>query len=131
MGNVVTMAKAAAASGGKTSQPRPRQSVEARMTFDGDAFGTAVAEMIRDFVGREIKKLRADLELRLKALEESDAIPYQGTYENDRQYQRGQFVTFNGSLWHANKTTKQSPGSGSSDWQLAVKRGRDGKDAKQ
>lgn len=75
MGNVVTMAKAAAASGGKTSQPRPRQSVEARMTFDGDAFGTAVAEMIRDFVGREIKKLRADLELNCASRRSRKATP--------------------------------------------------------
>jgi hypothetical protein len=44
---------------------------------------------------------------------------------------RGQFATYSGGLWHCNKfnTTTRHPGDVSAAWTLAVKSGRDGKDA--
>ena len=45
------------------------------------------------------------------------------------EYLSGDAVTYGGSLWIAQRDTHEAPGSGSKDWRLAVKRGRDGKDA--
>ena len=43
-------------------------------------------------------------------------------------YEKGDAVTHGGSYWIARKDTSATPGK-SDDWRLAVKRGRDGKDA--
>lgn len=43
-------------------------------------------------------------------------------------YEKGDAVTHGGSYWIARKDTRTTPGK-SEDWRLAVKRGRDGKDA--
>jgi integrin beta 3 len=45
-------------------------------------------------------------------------------------YQAGDAVTWRGSLWIAQRETAAKPDEASSDWRLAVKRGRDGKDAR-
>lgn len=94
-----------------------------------EAFWTAVAEEVRSLVGREIASLRSEFETRMKSLEERGAMEYFGVYEAGRVYGKSACVTFNGSLWICRKTTRQSPGDGSGDWTLAVKKGRDGKDA--
>lgn len=44
-------------------------------------------------------------------------------------YREGDSVTYGGSLWVAKRDTSQAPGSDAADWQLAAKRGRDGRDA--
>lgn len=46
----------------------------------------------------------------------------------EREYEKGDAVTYGGSLWIARKETNGKPGI-SSDWKLSVKRGRDGKQA--
>lgn len=48
----------------------------------------------------------------------------------EQEYQRGDMVTWAGSVWHADKATSAKPDTPDSGWKLAVKRGRDGKDAK-
>ena len=54
---------------------------------------------------------------------------YQGTYQAGRTYVAGDTVTAAGALWHcAAPTTAARPGDGVSGWQLAVKRGADGRD---
>lgn len=54
---------------------------------------------------------------------------YRGVYR-DGVYQKGDTVTFGGSLWHSNKDDNtEKPDTGSGAWTLAAKRGRDGKDA--
>jgi hypothetical protein len=45
------------------------------------------------------------------------------------EYTRGSAVTFGGSLWIAQKDSPEGKPGLSPDWRLAVKRGRDGKDA--
>lgn len=67
--------------------------------------------------------LLADLDRRLAALE-SRQLRYVGTHEIGRKYQRGEFVTHRGSLWHCECDTPSAPGD-SDDWTLAAKRGRD------
>ncbi len=54
---------------------------------------------------------------------------YRGVYR-EGVYQKGDTVTFGGSLWHSNKDDNaEKPDSGTGSWTLAAKRGRDGKDA--
>lgn len=49
---------------------------------------------------------------------------YQGVYENGRQYERGQLVTWGGSLWLSQSEAKAKPGE-SGEWKLVVKKGAD------
>ncbi|MGB3044546.1 MAG: hypothetical protein WBB98_15305 [Xanthobacteraceae bacterium] len=57
------------------------------------------------------------------------AMIYRGVYR-EGVYQKGDTVTFGGSLWHSNKDgNTEKPDTGSGAWTLAAKRGRDGKDA--
>lgn len=55
------------------------------------------------------------------------ALIYREIYEAGATYQRGDAVTYRGSLWVARATTDDTPGEGSSAWRLAVKQGREGK----
>ena len=64
------------------------------------------------------------------ALAEKAPVKYLGAYRQDAAYSEGSLVTRDGSLFHANKATRETPGDGCMNWTLAVKRGRDGKDAK-
>ena len=75
----------------------------------------------------DIVKALSALKARVAELEKSP-INYDGVHREGKSYSRGTFVTFNGALWHANYATTAKPGN-SSDWTLAVKKGRDGKDA--
>jgi hypothetical protein len=53
-----------------------------------------------------------------------------GVFKEGEPYVRGDVVTWGGSLWIAQKATSAKPDSPDSGFRLAVKRGRDGKDAK-
>jgi hypothetical protein len=46
----------------------------------------------------------------------------------ERTYEKGDCVTWGGSLWICQRSTDQKPDSPDSGWRLAVKKGRDGKD---
>jgi hypothetical protein len=56
---------------------------------------------------------------------------YQGVWQAGVDYQRGDGVTMDGSFWIALADTAARPGSPSGDkaWRLAVKRGRDAREA--
>lgn len=53
-----------------------------------------------------------------------------GVYKAGETYQAGDAVTWGGSLWIAQRETGAKPDAPDSGFRLAVKRGRDGKDAK-
>lgn len=59
------------------------------------------------------------------------SFEYRGVFKEGQEYTRGNAVTFGGSLWFAQKDAPEGkPGlTGDENWVLAVKRGRDGKDA--
>jgi len=57
-------------------------------------------------------------------------LSYEGVYQDGKEYEIGQIVTWAGSTWHCNETTTTKPGDASKAWTLMVKRGRDGKDGK-
>lgn len=55
---------------------------------------------------------------------------YRGIYERGQTYQAGESVTFGGSYWIASEATRAVPGAPDTEsraWQLAVKKGADGK----
>jgi hypothetical protein len=52
----------------------------------------------------------------------------QGVFREGEAYRRGDGVTFGGSWWIAQKDAPEGKPGLSSDWRLAVKKGRDGKD---
>jgi len=70
------------------------------------------------------------LEQRVKALEARPAAPgYKGVWKEGIGFEPGAMVTHGGSLWVCKATTILKPGT-SDAWQLAVKRGKDGRDAR-
>lgn len=52
-----------------------------------------------------------------------------GFFKEGQTYEQGDGVTFGGSYWIAQKATTTKPEVGSQDWRLAVRKGRDGKNA--
>lgn len=68
------------------------------------------------------------LEERIGAIEQR-GVMYRGVWQRQAAYEIGDLATHRGSCWHANEpTVGAEPGSGPA-WSLAVKAGRDGKDA--
>lgn len=58
-------------------------------------------------------------------------LTYQGVYQDGKTYDLGDVVTWAGQMYHCHKAgTTAKPEEFGRDWQLCVKRGRDGKDAK-
>jgi hypothetical protein len=53
-----------------------------------------------------------------------------GVYKVDGEYSAGDGTTWAGSYWIAQRDNPGKPDTPDSGWRLAVKRGRDGKDAK-
>lgn len=53
---------------------------------------------------------------------------YRGVYREGEAYERGDTVTWGGSLWHCDADTTDKPDGQQKHWTLAAKRGRDGKD---
>ena len=77
-------------------------------------------------VGRELSRLEQEIaELRSRP-----TMKYCGVWDDQKVYIVGDFVTDGGSLWHCSDANcGVRPGS-SDAWQLAVKKGRDGRDGK-
>jgi hypothetical protein len=60
------------------------------------------------------------------------SVLYRGVFEDNRRYEKGDMVTWGGHGWIAKEATDGKPGvtpEASRDWQLAVKKGRDGRNA--
>lgn len=77
----------------------------------------------------EITQDERDITIKLGDVERTirlDTILDRGVWEQ-RAYEKGDAVSYGGSLWIAQQDTEDAPGT-SKAWRLAVKRGRDGKD---
>jgi hypothetical protein len=90
-----------------------------------ETFGKDIAKLLDDMVEPLIKRIaleqrKALLEARVHDLEARGEIKYCGIWQPDQQYQRGNFVTLNGGMWHAEQRTTSRPGTDST-WKLAVK----------
>lgn len=83
----------------------------------------ALAKGLYDWLG----PILADIDKRIAAAEAKPMLRYLGVWDHAKVYQIGDFVTDDGSLFHCmDSNINVRPGSGQT-WQLAVKRGRDGK----
>jgi hypothetical protein len=70
----------------------------------------------------------ASLEARLALCEQRPTMKYSGVFEKTKTYNVGEFVTCHGSVWHCKiNNTVSEPGADPVSWQLAVKKGRDGR----
>jgi hypothetical protein len=80
--------------------------------------------------GRTLRFVLADGERRHVAAVKL-AIPLdRGVFKDGQRYERGDVVTFGGSMWIAQKDAPTGRPGSSVDWRLAVKHGRDAKPTK-
>jgi hypothetical protein len=90
---------------------------------------SALFEHLGQLTAKAIKDATAPLEARIAQLE-AHPLKYCDVWKSGGDYRAGNFVSWGGSVWHCNEDgTTEKPGTGPT-WTLAVKRGRDGKDAK-
>jgi collagen triple helix repeat protein len=98
---------------GKDGEPgRDGLSVE-DWTFDYDCERT-ITLSVKNASAHQVKSIKLPIMLD------------RGVYQQGKAYERGDCVTYGGSLWIAKKDGADRPGEGDT-WRLAVKRGRDGK----
>jgi len=76
-------------------------------------------------VARERMRMLETVEKRLADLEAQPRLAYEGVWREGVSYEQGSLVTRSGSMWHANKATREKPGT-CDDWTLCVKDGRRG-----
>lgn len=88
-----------------------------------DAFDAGF-EAVKGYLDREL----ALFEKRIEALE-AGCTKYAGVWQRPAAYARGTFVTHGGSMWHANEDTAGAEPGKSNAWTLAVKAGKDGRNA--
>lgn len=100
--------------------------------------GEGLNDLVRDGLARRDARINA-LEARLvraeAALEahrkELDAREHKDVWKADREYQKHNEVTFDGSTWRAWSDSRGvRPGTDRSFWRLTTKRGRDGRDGR-
>jgi hypothetical protein len=92
-----------------------------------------LCDLIRQHVAVVTKTLREKIEaLERKVVElQMKGVEYKGVYQRACSYERGAIVTSDGSMWVCVQDVGPNTQPGQSNsWQLAVSKGRDGKDAK-
>jgi hypothetical protein len=103
--------------------PKPKDGEKGDTGNDG--FG------IQDFVQRGDRTVVAIYKRGDETIEQEFKFPAvidRGVFKSGSNYEQGDGVTYGGSFWIAQKDNSDIPGN-SDAWRLAVKRGRDGKDA--
>jgi hypothetical protein len=103
--------------------PKPKDGEKGEPGNDG--FG------IEDFVQRGDRTVVAIYKRGDETIEQEFKFPAvidRGVFKSGSNYEQGDGVTYGGSFWIAQKDNSDIPGN-SDAWRLAVKRGRDGKDA--
>lgn len=96
-----------------------------------------IGRFISDRIFSHVGKLQADIDRLHKevaelkswrANAETRGLAYRGVYQKADTYERGDVVTFQGSMWVAIADVGPNEGPSKSDsWVLAVKHGQDGK----
>lgn len=101
--------------------PKPRDGTD----------GMAVEDFDLTLDGRDLTvSLKRDGEI-VKSITIRVPFPLDvGVFREGTPYEKGDGVTFGGSFWFAQKDAPQGKPGTSPDWRLAVKKGRDGSDAK-
>jgi hypothetical protein len=92
-----------------------------------------IADLIRQHVAAATMPLRDRIEMlelrTVDAEKQAAEFRYRGVWQPSEQYCRNNFCTHDGSVWVCLRDTEGKPGQ-CLDWQLAVRKGRDGKDAR-
>jgi hypothetical protein len=84
-----------------------------------------------DGIAMFVDKRVRPMEKRIAALEARLAQQrYVGTWSQGAEYKSGNSISHGGCVWVALEDTSAKPGTANNGWVLAVKKGRDGKDAK-
>lgn len=104
--------------------PIPKDGKDGRNAIDVEGF-----DLTLDGRDLTISLKRDDAVVASKSIR-IPAVEYLGVFKEgfDHMYQKGDAVTFGGSLWIAEKDNPVGKPEQSPDWKLAVKRGRDGKE---
>lgn len=96
---------------------------------DGFSLENFDATLMKD--GRTILLTFEQGDMTFKAEMGVPAMIYRGVYKEGQEYERGDTVTWGGSLWHCDaEKTVEKPDSAQRHWTLAAKKGRDGKAGK-
>jgi hypothetical protein len=83
----------------------------------------AIGPILADHVDTKISQRLEPLERELVELRARSAFQYRGVWKSDDMYAAGDFVTYQGGIWHCSAdSTKAKPGGGL-PWTLAVKSG--------
>jgi len=107
-----------------TTKISAREGTE-EVEIDLEKFMDGAIEWIRREVYTPLKGRIEALEKEVEALQERGALKYCGTFKAGTDYEKGDAITYGGSLWVAlNDTTAEPPGP---DWCLAAKKGKDGR----
>lgn len=103
---------------GNMQKAHPQQVVMSQGQYDALIFMSKGALAIAETVKRMTNE-------RLLALEQRSTLSYEGVWDDEKQYQPGNFVTVGGSMWHAQRPSKGVRPGTTTDWVLAVKSGKD------
>jgi hypothetical protein len=79
-----------------------------------DDIAKEIADILRQYVAAATKPLKdriAELERCVKEIELRGELKYLGTWREDQQYERGNFCTMNGGMWHCEMRTQSRPGT--------------------
>ena len=87
-----------------------------------------IANLVRAHVAAATRPLIEKIaELEARSVQAAE-FRYRGVWQPGETYKKNNFITFDSSVWVCLRETEGKPGQ-CLDWQLAVKKGRDGKDA--
>jgi hypothetical protein len=102
--------------------PKPRDGIDGLSVDD--------FQLVLDDDGRMLHVVLESGDRRVEKSVKLSTMIYREIYKSDQEYEPGDVVTWDGSMWVCLTPTKRQPGRYEKDWRLAVKRGRDGKDLK-
>lgn len=105
---------------------KPRDGVDGKDGLGFDDLRNVKAEQIDDRIVR-ISVQRGEESIHLVDIKLSHPL-HKGVFVEGVEYARGDQVTRDGCAWIALKESPQGKPGSSDDWQLAVKKGRDGRD---
>jgi hypothetical protein len=92
--------------------------------------GLGFDDLIIDFDGERRMTLRFERgEQKIEKTLTLQSMIYRNVFVEGRSYEKGDVVTWGGSLWHCDNPSSERP-KGSGDWTLCVKAGRDGRDGR-
>ena len=85
-------------------------------SFDGEAFGLEVTEIVKAYLAREV----AEMNRRMDAIEAEHAA-FKGYYDGSCSYRKGDIVTHQGRRWKASQQAAVGdvPGEELDTWRVA------------